>query len=334
MRNLMLQPKNALELVDNFNSKKVVPRYTLKGLLEARLGMLIAAPNMGKSHLALSIAIEHSSSYQLVNLSNTPVPAKTLILSTEDDYSILGERLSKKMDSLPPTTRAEVAAHLDFIADLDPLVILPDSTPTEKAYHQQYLDELVERMSNYDLVIVDTVTEAIGACEETKHDRHIKEVFSQLAKRSGASILLVHHINKDEIRGKQKITMASGAGLTTIMRLSKFIISIENDEKSSAHKLLKFHKFNHLSECDHQTKKLGLDGSLTVEIDPKQKMKRSIKETQTDTIVHHSSQPAQTASSTQFPQSFRPVPQSVLKEPKQIQVTSGDFDEEDLSGVL
>ena len=43
--------------------------FSLKGLLKGHVGMLIAAPNVGKSHLALCIAMEHSSSMSLLGMS-------------------------------------------------------------------------------------------------------------------------------------------------------------------------------------------------------------------------------------------------------------------------
>ena len=41
--------------------------FSLKGLLRGHVGMLIAAPNVGKSHLALCIAMEHASSMSFLS---------------------------------------------------------------------------------------------------------------------------------------------------------------------------------------------------------------------------------------------------------------------------
>ena len=95
-------------------------------------------------------------------------------------------------------------------------------------------------------MIVDTVTESIGECCEAKHDRLIKNTFQALAKKSDCAILLVHHVNKDEIRGSQKVTMASGAGLTSIMRLTKCLFTISTKDKGSSS--ITFLKSNYLNE--------------------------------------------------------------------------------------
>ena len=235
----MIVTNKISQLINNHTSGNSEPKYSLKGLLSGHLGMLIAAPGIGKSHLAISIGMEHSSSYDFLGISARKEPKRTLIISTEDDYSILGERLTNKYSELDNSVKHEIDENLDFLAEIEPLVIPATSSPAELMNHHQYLSELKTIMKKYDLVIIDTVTEAIGACDEVKDDRLIKNTFKQLAKDSGASILLVHHVNKDEIRGKQSINMASGAGLTTIIRLAKLILSLSHDGKKSSTKIRK-----------------------------------------------------------------------------------------------
>ncbi|MGF1817470.1 AAA family ATPase, partial [Vibrio splendidus] len=194
--------------------------FSLKGLLKGHVGMLIAAPNVGKSHLALCIAMEHASSMSLLGMSAAGKPAKTLVLSSEDGVGVIQSRMKEKLTNCTATIKSELKNNLHFLTDIEPIVIPPDSSAQEQAEHKQYLAQLKQTFSEFDLVIVDTVTESIGRCEEVKHDRLIKNVFQSLASESGASLLLVHHVNKDEIRGNQEITMASGAGLTSVMRLT------------------------------------------------------------------------------------------------------------------
>lgn len=223
-------------------------KYTLNGLLEGRVGMLIAAPSIGKSHFMLSLAIEHASSERLVGLSASPTPQKTLYLSSEDSIEILTQRIQDKASDLSQKTLAELDTHLDIMICEEPLVI-NSSAPEQSASHERFLVELEQRFSEYSLVIIDTVTESIGECDEVKDDRKIKNTFSRLANKSGASVVLVHHVNKSEIHGLQKITMASGAGLTSIMRLAKFLVALTHDGESL---VLKFLKSNYLSKQESQ----------------------------------------------------------------------------------
>ena len=235
--------------------------FSLKGLLKGHVGMLIAAPNVGKSHLALCIAMEHASSMSLLGMSAADKPAKTLVLSSEDGAGVIQSRMKEKLANCTVTIKSELKNNLHFLTDLEPIVIPPDSSVQEQTEHKQYLEQLKQTFSEFDLVIVDTVTESIGRCEEVKHDRLIKNVFQNLASESGASLLLVHHVNKDEIRGNQEITMASGAGLTSIMRLTKCLFTLKRNKESLS---IKYLKSNYLPENENQEFAVEVRQGLTI----------------------------------------------------------------------
>ena len=235
--------------------------FSLKGLLKGHVGMLIAAPNVGKSHLALCIAMEHASSMSLLGMSAADKPAKTLVLSSEDGAGVIQSRMKEKLANCTATIKSELKNNLHFLTDIEPIVIPPDSSVQEQTEHKQYLEQVKQTFSEFDLVIVDTVTESIGRCEEVKHDRLIKNVFQSLASESGASLLLIHHVNKDEIRGNQEITMASGAGLTSIMRLTKCMFTLKRNKESLS---IKYLKSNYLPENENQEFALEVRQNLTI----------------------------------------------------------------------
>ena len=242
----MIQTSSVDELLTSQSTEPL--DFTLKGLLVGHIGMLIAAPHVGKSHLAMCLAIEHSSSCRLLGMSQSKEPKRTLIINTEDSPGIVKSRLKDKLSALPQSVRKELNENLHFLSDLPPIVIPPESNAEIKKQHTNFLKELVETLKGFDLVIIDTVTESIGECCEVRHDRLIKNTFQNLAKESNCSILLVHHVNKDEIRGAQKVTMASGAGLTSIMRLTKCLFTINARESKS----IVFLKSNYLEDNESQ----------------------------------------------------------------------------------
>ncbi|MEZ8656347.1 AAA family ATPase [Vibrio splendidus] len=235
--------------------------FSIKGLLKGHVGMLIAAPNVGKSHLALCIAMEHASSMSLLGMSAADKPAKTLVLSSEDGAGVIQSRMKEKLVNCTATIKSELKKNLHFLTDIEPIVLPPDSSAQEKVEHKQYLEQLKQIFSEFDLVIVDTVTESIGRCEEVKHDRLIKNVFQSLASESGASLLLVHHVNKEEIRGNQEITMASGAGLTSIMRLTKCLFTLKRNKDFLS---IKYLKSNYLPENENQEFAVEVRQNLTI----------------------------------------------------------------------
>ena len=246
---------------DLLKENSTVPlEFTLQGLLKAHIGMLIAAPNTGKSHLAMCLAIEHASSCNLLGMSSVSAPKRTLIISTEDSLGIVKVRFQDKLSNLSSSVRKELNENLHFASDLPPIVIPPESNSEAQRLHSQYLKNLVDTLKSFDLVIIDTVTEAIGECCEVRHDRLIKNTFQALAKESNCSILLVHHINKDEIRGAQKVTMASGAGLTSIMRLTKCLFTISLKETKN----IVFLKSNYLKDSESQNIPFEVRNNLSV----------------------------------------------------------------------
>ncbi len=256
--------------------------FSLKGLLKGHVGMLIAAPNVGKSHLALCIAMEHASSMTLLGMSAADKPARTLVLSSEDGAGVIQTRMKDKLASCTPTIRSELKNNLHFLTDIEPIVIPPDSSLQEQSEHQVYLKQLTETFAQFDLVIIDTVTEAIGRCEEVKHDRLIKNVFQSLANESGASLLLIHHVNKDEIRGNQEITMASGAGLTSVMRLTKCLFTLKRNKDFMS---IKYLKSNYLPENENQEFAVEVRQSLTINPDVYNPKARASKGSRASTII-------------------------------------------------
>ncbi|CAH0530731.1 hypothetical protein CTH30272_03073 [Allocatenococcus thiocycli] len=253
---------NLQSLMEPKNKKPL--DFTLKGLIKGHVGMLIAAPNVGKSHLSLCIAMEHASTMQILGISAQKQPQKTLVLSSEDSLDVIQSRMTDKLKNCTQKIKKELNENLHFLTDIDPIVVPPTQSAIEQVDHRKYLSELIEIFKQFNLVIIDTVTEAIGECEEVKHDRHIKNVIQHLAKESGASILLVHHVNKEEIRGNQEITMASGAGLTSIMRLTKCLFTLKRQNNKLC---IAYLKSNYFSENEQREFFVEVKNGLTVNPD-------------------------------------------------------------------
>jgi RecA-family ATPase len=239
--------------------------FTINGLVRGKVGMLIAAPNIGKSHLALCLAIERAANIPLIGLSKHSTPKRTLIISSEDDGAVIRGRMRSKLKHFETNNQVLnlIGSNILLETSGNPLVVPVDSSASEKTENQAYLTELVGyiRDNEIDLVIVDTVTESIGVCDEVRDDRRIKDVIQQLASKANASFLLIHHINKNEIRGEQEITMASGAGLTSIMRLTKCLLTLKLDKNKDLK--LSYLKHNYLSSSESADIPLEIRNNLT-----------------------------------------------------------------------
>ena len=208
------------------------PDYIFTGLERGGIGMLLSIPGIGKSHFIHSLAIELACGRPLLKLNKYNIKNKVIILSCEDTLSRNSLRLKDKYQSLNDKDKKLLSNNLDFIFDIEPLSIPSKSSEYERIRHKEYLDSIVKILGKYDIVIIDTVSEVIGNASETEDDRIIKSVFQYIAENSNVSILLVHHVNKEQIRGA-KIDMASGAGLTSIMRLSTCILALTKKDTLS-----------------------------------------------------------------------------------------------------
>jgi RecA-family ATPase len=235
----------------------------LKGLEASHVGMLIAAPEMGKSHLCFSIAIEHSTQFRLLGLSASTKTQKTLLISAEDSISVIKKQLTQKLAMLPTKIRKLARDNIYPFSTILPLVTPTEASNQEQAAVQAYTEKLIEliKEKGISLVVIDTVSEVIGNCDEVKHDRIIKTAFQRIARESGAAVLLVHHVNKAEIKGESEVSMASGAGLTTVMRLSKLIMGITSRKSG---KRLNFLKANYLTQDERMGFGLDFDGVILV----------------------------------------------------------------------
>ncbi|MCG3883358.1 AAA family ATPase [Photobacterium leiognathi] len=205
--------------------------FVLKGLLSGGyIGMLIAAPGIGKSHLVMSIAMEAASGVPFVGLGYEGKKTKTLLYSSEDPEIIVKDRFKKKLSGLSEHVVDAIDENMMILSDelMQSLVLPINASHDEKREHKIFINKFIAAINKYDLLIIDTVSESMTA-DLVSNDQRIKNELQSLARKAGVSILLVHHINKEEIKKSQEITVASGASLTYIMRLTKFMICLTKD---------------------------------------------------------------------------------------------------------
>jgi len=151
-----------------------------------KLSILDGDPGQGKSTIALDIAARLSRGYTMPDSSGGSGPAGVVLLSSEDGPG----------DTIRPRLEAAGAA-LDRIRGLDICPdpngghppILPDDLP--------WIEKAIESV-NAKLVIIDPLSSYMGGTN-THRDSEIRGVLSRvadLAKKTGAAILVIRHLNK------------------------------------------------------------------------------------------------------------------------------------------
>ncbi|NRB79158.1 MAG: AAA family ATPase [Saccharospirillaceae bacterium] len=247
--------ENAMELS---RTKETSLKGVLKGLDEYKIGILIAAPEVGKSHLVTSIAMECALNKEFIGISNIKVPIKVLVISVEDGRNVNALRLKKKFEHLSRHHRNLLTSNMFYLTELEPLCIPRNSSILEKENHALYLDNTIKAFSEFDLIIVDTVTEVVGMASTVDDELQIKLTFQRIAKESKSTILLVHHVTKDVMRDPSKMDMASATGITSLVKNTKLMLAV-TDKKDK--KQLVVLKGNNLEPKDRIPVDLDWDES-------------------------------------------------------------------------
>lgn len=200
-----LRPFSALELLaQEFPEPKfIVPGYVGEGLT-----ILAGRPKIGKSWLALNIAVAVATG-SLVLGSVQVEGGDVLYMALEDTRRRLQVRLKQVLD------RDEVPASLHFATECPRI--------DEKAFERQ-LDDWLDSQENPRLIIIDVYTKVRppAVSKETPYESDYRALspLKRYADSRNVSVLIVHHTRKmsaqdpfDTISGTTGFTGAADAAL-------------------------------------------------------------------------------------------------------------------------
>lgn len=183
----------------------------LVGLKRGSTGFLIAPPDTGKSYICLSIAYELAlpAMPSLIGVrANQNKPYRTLIWAPEDGVDGTCERISNHLASFSDSICKDLETNVSIY-------------PNDDAFSDVTISCLMEEAKDYDLLIIDTLREAIGALDEVKDDAKIRIWLDKIAKGADVAILVVHHPTKEISRGQGIVNSVAGSGLSSTLSKSK-----------------------------------------------------------------------------------------------------------------
>ena len=172
------------------------PKWSLPGILPVGLCLLAGRPKVGKSWLALQIAHAVGTGGRV--LDQTVERGRVLFLALEDNPRRLKDRTTKQ--AIPGA--ADIVFKTDF------------------KLHDGGLADLVLEIANggYSLVVIDTITRALGGTADQSDERSMTPVFSALQKVAfdhDCCVLLVDHHRKPSIGGGDVIDDVLGSTTKT-----------------------------------------------------------------------------------------------------------------------
>lgn len=206
--------------------------WVLPGIIpESGCGLIVAAPKVGKTRIAIEIALGLASGNRPLGIS-TSRPQPVGFFSLEDGEYLFAERLAAGMQG----SRAKYhwdghirRASTGLVWEPpQPLSLLThfSSVDLSSGNHQQRMLETIQD-NDLRLVIIDTLSMAIGKANVSDQ----KEMYAMLgpmkeiAKATGCAIMFIHHTRK-RVFEKGETIQESILGATALHGWSDFIMSL------------------------------------------------------------------------------------------------------------
>ena len=173
------------------------------------LAMLYAPRGMGKTYLALSLALAIGSGAPVLKWA-APAPRRVLYVDGEMPVVALQERVARLIRAAPTLLQEDCLRFL--CADLQPDGLLSIARPPGQA-------KIEEAMDDADVLILDNLsTLADGLRENEADDWGPLQRWLLALRRAGKTVLLIHHAGKG---GQQRGTSRREDALDTVIALRR-----------------------------------------------------------------------------------------------------------------
>jgi len=201
----------------------------LSGLHKGELGFVIAAPEVGKGFFCLSVAYELATKTPFLGISNCTKPKRTLYWPIEDGMYTAANRIETHLLNWDASTKP-LEKNISLYASDKPFPVSLKSNDDVAT-----INDLIEAAKPFDLLIIDTLREAIGAADEVEDDIAVKNLLQHIAKEADVAILCVHHLTKQAVKGLEKITNVSGSGFSRTLANSRvqYLLETKTDKSGN-----------------------------------------------------------------------------------------------------
>jgi len=207
--------------------------WILNGLRRGGVGFIIAPPDSGKGYLCLSIAYELATGINLIGvIAEEQDQLKTLYWPIEDGTENTAARILKHLDDMNEQSRLLCQKNINLYASQNSIACSNKLINTEMynlALNEK--NKLIKAAQHYDLLIIDTMREAMGSADEVIDDSLINILLKEIADRAGVAILAIHHPTKAVARGTETVNSVSASGLSQTIANSRVNLYIQNKTK-------------------------------------------------------------------------------------------------------
>jgi len=198
------------------------PKWLIRNLwAQGSCGFIAGQPKSYKSWLALDAALSISTGDPFLGHFTIDRPGPVLYVQEEDSGPVLKRRYTTIMESSKTAYDAEITPNGEvFIEPREPRnndpdvdVLIREGFIISDPAWQEWLDEQLSR-KQYVAVILDPLLMMLGEVEENKAASMTNKIFrplKQLSEKSGAAIIVVHHMRKGEANGQRGGQMMLGS---------------------------------------------------------------------------------------------------------------------------
>lgn len=213
---------------------EIPPRdWTIPGLLlRKHLSVLVAPPGSGKSLLTLQLAIAIAAGRAWGGWTIRK-PAKVLVINAEDDLDEMRRRLFAAAERMG-IDQSELAGRVLLADAPESIVIARADAKTKTVIRTPLLEQLVATIEENEIgvVIVDPFAETFEGDENSNSEiKWAGILWREVARRTGSSVLLVHHTKKyaSGMAGDADASRGGGALIGTARILATLFAMTEEE---------------------------------------------------------------------------------------------------------
>jgi len=205
--------------------------WIVHGVLPAGVGLLQAATSVGKTFIALSLAVQAAIG---IDYTGKPTrPLNTLMIISEDNEQDLAYRLTAITETLPPPQKFD--GKLDFIVMPRCKLLEPNNNRGWKSTSSA--SELINivKKCKIEFVVIDNLFALSGADPNDATAMSqlfdflflLDETLSEVNQHNRVGVLLVHHFKKGQTSKFAEKGIDQGSGSGTIHGRSRFVFNLD-----------------------------------------------------------------------------------------------------------
>ena len=218
---------------------------------------LVAQGGTGKSFFSLQLATAIATGTGVCNIESFEAQmGKVVYISAEDDLQIIQPRLKEIIKQLNYSKKdiEKIIENLYVRSVIGEETLLTKKENTSDCVRTDYLKKVistVKQFKNCKAIIIDPVNSFRGGDENSSSDnQRFLEACRSIAKKTGATIILIHHANKESSRnGNNDQNAARGSsaftdGLRAQINMSKMNSNDKSKFGLSDEEMLSYVKFS------------------------------------------------------------------------------------------